>query len=311
MNLAVLIPTFRRNAGLERALNSVFAQELHPDEIIISDNSPEAGARDLVDAMRLGAPCPLVYVHASVPGVANARNAGFAATKAQRIAQLDDDESAAPDWLASLVAMSDQTGAAVVFGPVRAARGESTADAVAMAWADRLYARTPVLDDGLIDAPWGCGNSLIDRSACALPDPVFDLQTNDIGGEDDLLFADIARRGGRLAWAGDALVYEHVDPARLTRAALFRRSFAFGQGPSQTAADQKRWHGVAMWMAVGALQAAAFGPAACLMDAAGLGPSRLRAQLLDRASQGVGKLAWLNRFAPRLYGAALAKADQP
>ena len=309
MTLAVLIPTFRRNDGLERALRSVFAQDCAPDEIIVSDNSPEAGARALIAALQAQSPCPLIYVHAPDPGVANARNAGFAATKADRIAQLDDDESATPAWLQALTAMADETGAAVTFGPVQAARGEVEADAVTQAWADRLYARMPELNDGEIASPWGCGNSLVDRKACTLPDPVFDILTNDIGGEDDLLFAQIAKRGGRFAWAGSALVFEHVDPARVTRTALFKRSFAFGQGPSQTAADQKRGHRVACWMALGAIQAVIFGPTALLMDALNAGSPRLRAQLLDRASQGAGKLVWLNRFAPRFYGAALVKAD--
>jgi glycosyltransferase involved in cell wall biosynthesis len=309
MRLAVLIPTFRRNDGLTQALRSVFAQSYPPDEIIVADNSPEAGARKVVDALQDESPCPLVYAHAPEPGVANARNAGFAATKADRIAQLDDDETAEEDWLQALVDMADQTGAAVIFGPVRAAPGTAGDDVVSQAWAERLYARTPDLCDGVIDKPWGCGNSLVDRTACALPDPVFDTQTNDIGGEDDLLFAEIAKRGGRFAWAGGAVVNEHVDPARVTRSALFRRSFAFGQGPSQTAADQHRWHGVSLWMAIGLMQAALFGPAAMLFDALKAGSPRLRAQLLDRASQAVGKLIWLNRFAPRFYGAALAKTD--
>jgi succinoglycan biosynthesis protein ExoM len=309
MTLAVLIPTFRRNDGLTRALHSVFQQSVIADEIIVADNSPEAGARELVDTLKIEAPCPLVYVHAPEPGVANARNAGFAGAKAERIAQLDDDQTAEPSWLEALSAMADKTGAAVVFGPVRAAPGAASDDAVSQAWAERLYARTPHLTDGVIDKPWGCGNSLVDRSACALPNPVFDTLTNDIGGEDDLLFAEIAQRCGRFAWAGGAIVNEHVDPARVTRAALFKRSFAFGQGPSQTAADQHRWHGVALWMAIGLMQAALFGPAALLLDALKAGSPRLRAQLLDRASQAVGKVIWLNRFAPRFYGAALAKAN--
>ncbi len=309
MSVAVLIPTFRRNAGLTAALESVFAQTPLPDEIIVADNSPEAGARSAVERLQAEAPCPLVYVHAAEPGVANARNAGFAATGAHRIAQLDDDETAEPGWLAGLLAMAEQTGAAVVFGPVRAAPGLAADDPVSLAWAERLYARTPELDDGLIHAPWGCGNSLVDRQACRLPEPVFDILTNDIGGEDDLLFAEIERRGGRFAWASGALVNEHVDPSRVTRKALFKRSFAFGQGPSQTAADQKRWHGVALWMAIGGIQTALFGPAALVLDTFKLGPARLRAGLLDRASQAIGKWVWMNRFAPRFYGTALADAD--
>ncbi len=309
MSVAVLIPTFRRNAGLEAALNSVFAGSRLPDEVIVADNSPEAGARSIVERLKSSAPCDLVYVHAPDPGVANARNAGFAATNAARIAQLDDDETAERDWLNGLLQMADETGAAVVFGPVRAAPGLGGDDVVSRAWAERLYARTPNLSDGLIDAPWGCGNSLVNRETVALPEPEFDIQTNDIGGEDDLLFAEIEARGGRFAWAGSALVNEHVDPARVTRSALFKRSFAFGQGPSQTAADQRRWHGVVLWMAVGLAQAVVFGPTALVCDRLKLGPARLRAQLLDRASQAVGKLIWLNRFAPRFYGAALANTD--
>ncbi len=309
MSVAVLIPTFRRNDGLKAALTSVMAQSRLPDEIIVADNSPEAGARSVVEAVRDNAPCPIRHIHAPDPGVANARNAGFEATKATLIAQLDDDETAEPGWLAALIAMADQTGAAVVFGPVRAAPGLASHDGVHRAWAERLYARMPRLIDGVIPDPWGCGNSLVNRDAIALPQPVFDAGTNDIGGEDDRLFAEIERLGGKFAWTNEAVVNEHIDPARMTRAGLFRRSFAFGQGPSQTAADQSRWPGVALWMCVGAIQLALFGPAALLADGINLSAPQLRAALLDRASQALGKLVWMNRFAPRFYGTALTETD--
>ena len=116
MTIAVLIPTFRRNESLQRALQSVFAQTRRPDLIVVADNAPEAGARALVEGLREIAPCPLIHVHADQPGVANARNAGFEACKGHsRIAQLDDDESANPGWLAALDSMADTTGAAVTF----------------------------------------------------------------------------------------------------------------------------------------------------------------------------------------------------
>lgn len=309
MSVAVLIPTFRRNDGLKAALSSVLAQSTLPDEIIVADNSPEASARNLVDALGKSAPCPIRHIHAPDPGVANARNAGFDATKANLVAQLDDDETAEPGWLAALIKMSEQTGAAVVFGPVRASPGLAGNDEVHRAWAERLYARMPDLCDGIIRDPWGCGNSLVNRGVIDLPRPVFDVGTNDIGGEDDLLFAKIERLGGTFAWANEALVNEHVDPARMTRSGLFRRSFAFGQGPSQTAADQRQWSGIALWMSVGAIQLAVFGPAAMLAYALKIGAPRLRAGLLDRASQALGKLVWMNRFAPRFYGTALTEAD--
>ncbi|MCR9128356.1 MAG: glycosyltransferase [Alphaproteobacteria bacterium] len=306
MTLAVLIPTFRRNASLERALKSVFSQTLTPDRIVVADNSPEGGARDVIAALEAEAPCPLVYVHACQPGVANARNAGFAAcANMDRIAQLDDDESAYPGWLAALAAVADATGAAVVFGPVDPeAEGAGIART---AWLRRLYARLPELPDGVTTKPWGCGNSLIDQRAGKLPSPPFDPAANETGGEDDRLFSILARSRARFAWANAARVTEHVDPRRGSWNALARRAFAFGQGPSQDAAERKAWAEVAVWMGIGALQAVLFG--LLIAPARLVGPDPCAAAI-DKAVQGAGKLFWFDRFAPRFYGAALAKTSR-
>jgi len=305
MTVSVLIPTFRRNASLKRALKSVFAQSRTPDRIVVADNSPDGGARDMIAALEAEAPCPLLYVHAASPGVANARNAGFAAcADMDRIAQLDDDESAEPEWLAALDGVADETGATVVFGPVRPeAEG---AGAVRTAWLRRLYARLPELSDGPVDKPFGCGNSLIDRRACTLPSPPFDPAANETGGEDDRLFSILAQGGARFAWSSEARVTEHVDPRRGAWKALARRAFAFGQGPSQEAAERKAWAAVTVWMGVGALQAVVFG---LLIAPARLGGAELCATVIDKTVQGAGKLVWFDRFAPRFYGAALAKSS--
>jgi glycosyltransferase involved in cell wall biosynthesis len=303
MSLAVLIPTFRRNASLERALRSVFAQSRAPDRIVIADNCPDGGAHALVKALQGEAPCPLIYVHAPQPGVANARNAGFeACAGVTRIAQIDDDESASADWLAELEAIAEATGAAVVFGPVEPeAQG---AGPVRTAWLRRLYARLPDLPDGTGSGPWGCGNSLIDLTACRLPSPPFDPAANETGGEDDRLFSILEQQAAVFAWAARARVIEHVDPARGAWRALARRAFAFGQGPSQEAAGRKAWIRLALWMGIGAAQAALFALAAAPARLAGPQPCAL---CIDKAVQGAGKLVWFDRFAPRFYGAALIK----
>jgi succinoglycan biosynthesis protein ExoM len=101
MSVAVLIPTYRRNDALADAVRSVFAQTRLPDEIVIVDNDPQGGARATVEQLSDGAPVPLSYVHEASPGVSNARNTGFAHTQARFIAQLDDDETASPHWLAA------------------------------------------------------------------------------------------------------------------------------------------------------------------------------------------------------------------
>ena len=303
--VSVLVPTFRRPDSLVRALDSLARQTRAPDEIIVADNAPEAGARRAVESFAGRAPCPVVYVHAANPGVANARNTGFAAARHALIAQLDDDESAGPDWLAQLLAMREATGAAVVFGPVRSEPPAGTGG-VRRAWIARLYAREPAIEAGLTVKPFGCGNSLIDWEAASLPLPPFDARANETGGEDDRLFATLGATGARFAWAPEAWVIEHVEAGRASWRHLARRSFAFGQGPSQTAASLGRVHETAAWMGIGLAQAVVFSALAAPALLAGVAHA---AACLDRACQGLGKLIWADSLAPRFYGAARLRAE--
>jgi succinoglycan biosynthesis protein ExoM len=301
--LAVLIPTFRRPDSLERALRSVFAQMRRADEIIVSDNDPAGSARARVAALQAEAPCPLIYVHAPQPGVSNARNAGFAAATAPRIAQLDDDESAPPHWLGALEAMHEASGAGVAFGPVQALASE--AGPVLATWLTRLYSRDPGHAGGLIAKPYGCGNSLIDRDRCALPSPVFDPAANEMGGEDDILFAALGAQGVRFAWAPGAEVIEHVEASRATLAHAARRSFAYGQGPSQTALKSRRYFRLVAWVAIGAIQAVGFALALPVAVIAGPAPA---SACLDRLVQGIGKMVFFDFAAPRFYGVTARQA---
>lgn len=300
MSVSVLIPTFRRNEALKRAVKSVFEQSVRPDEIIIVDNSPEAGAKAMIDALKTDAPVPLVYVHEASPGVANARNKGFGKASFDRIAQLDDDESASKDWLKHLVEIADTHQAGLVFGPVVSAP-TARAGALKSQWLSRLYSRLPEIEDGPTSKAFGCGNSLIDRGIAKLPAPVFDARTNETGGEDDLLFAYLCEHNTPIAWAGKAVVTEHVEDQRVNWRSILHRSFAYGQGPTQLAFEARNYPLVGVWMSVGFIQALIYGLGAL---PARVMSSRLCAYMLDRAVQGVGKLVWAGQLSPRLYGVA-------
>ena len=301
MSVAVLIPTYRRNDALADAVRSVFAQTRLPDEIVIVDNDPQAGARAAVEQLSDSAPVRLSYVHEPNPGVSNARNTGFAHTSARFIAQLDDDETASPHWLASLLDASEALDAPIVFGPVIAQLPAPLTRGVRAAYTQRLYSRLGSSDTQLIDKPHGCGNALFDREALDLPTPVFDDAANEIGGEDDMLFQKLQAQGVRFGWAAQADVFEHVQARRLSWGNLLQRSFAYGQGPTQTCAQSPRtWAGVAFWMSVGAAQMLVFGACA---PVARLISAQAAAECLDKAAQGLGKLIWFEALSPRLYGA--------
>lgn len=297
-DVAVLIPTLRRPESLTRALRSLFQQTAAMREIVVVDNDPQGTAAPVVEGLRAEAPCPLVLAHAPTPGVATARNAGLAATEAPLIAFLDDDEAASPGWLAALLEVQATTGADVVFSPIRGRVPETvgwTRD-----YLEQFFGREGPADSGLIDRAYGCGASLMVR-ATALPGPApFDTRADQAGGEDDALFAALAARGGRFAWAADAGVEEFAPPHRATMRYALARAFAYGQGPSQTAAKARDWPSVARWMVIGAGQAVVWGAAALMLTLLNR-PSR--AQMMDRAARGVGKVLWMKGLEPRFYGA--------
>ncbi len=300
-DVAVIVPTLRRPESLERALRSLFAQTGVADrvlEIVVVDNDPVGSAAATVGALRSSSPWPLTCVHAPRPGVATARNAGLAATDAPLIAFLDDDEAASPGWLAALLKAREETGADAVFGPITG----RVPDAAPWLkpWLERFFGREGPEQTGLIDQPFGCGNSLMVR-ATALPGPApFDTGTDQAGGEDDALFAALAARGGRFGWAAEAWVEEFAPAHRATLTYALARAFAYGQGPSQTAAAARNWPGVARWMVIGAAQTAVFGAASAALT---LMASPKRVEMYDRTARGVGKLFWMKGFEPRFYGA--------
>ncbi len=307
-DVAIIVPTLRRPESLERALRSLFAQTGVGDrisEIVVVDNDPSGSAASGVESLRGLAPWPLIYVHAPQPGVATARNAGLAATRAPLIAFLDDDEAASPRWLAALLKAQEMTGADAVFGPITGRA--PTAPPWLKPYLERFFGREGPGTSGLIDTPYGCGNSLMARITALPGHAPFDEATDQAGGEDDALFAGLRARGGRFGWAADAMVEEFAPAHRATLGYALARAFAYGQGPSQTAAAARDWPAVLRWMVIGAGQAVVWGAGAAAMTLIG---SPKRAELYDRTARGVGKLFWMKGFEPHFYGSReLARLD--
>ncbi len=301
-SVAVIIPTFRRPDSLARALTSVFAQDRAAliAEIAVIDNSNEGSARATVDELRAMSPAPLLYIHAPPPGVATARNAGVAATRAPYVAFLDDDEAAHPAWLGALLTAHIELGADVTFGPVQGKAPNVVA--WKRAYLEQFFSRTGPRASGLIDAVYGCGNSLMTR-ATALKGPApFDLAANDTGGEDDRLFSDLRVRGGRFGWAADALVDEHAPAHRATLRYTLARAVSYGQSPCQLCVRRKNWLGLILNILIGAGQALVYGACALALF---LTLNRAWMPLLDRAARGLGKIVWFHQF--HFYGQGAAK----
>ena len=301
-DVSVIIPTRGRPASLARAMHSVFAQtgvEPRAIELVIVDNDAVAGAQSTVEQLRSEAPFEIVYVCEPSPGVASARNRALAASRGALIAFLDDDEEASAGWLAALLSARERFTADVVFGAVRGFAPDHVRHH--RPYLERFFSREGPAEAQLIEHPYGCGDSLIVRAALPPREAPFSLAQNLIGGEDDMLFQEMKAAGARFAWAPDAWVFEHPDPARLTLAYALRRAFAYGQGPTYACIHRSPPDrlGAARWMAVGAAQTVLFGLVAA---AKWLARTPDRADALDRAARGLGKLLWFPPFKPKFYG---------
>lgn len=313
LRVSVIIPTFRRAEGLGRALASVAAQTQVPDvkvDIIVCDNSPEASARDQVIAFGVSSPLTVTFVHEPSPGVANARNSAVAACFADFIAFLDDDEEAPNDWLKGLLATQKAFDADVVFGPVTARLPKLEDDRPAGKfdpYFNAFFSRRGADRDARLGTYYGCGNSLIRRAVMPVHEP-FSVVQNNMGGEDDRLFHGLLQRGAVMAWAAGAPVFEDVPPARARLGYTLRRAFAYGQGPSYTAALDGKPVTCAAWMAQGVAQMLVFGPWGGVLLALGSGAAAAR---LDKAARGLGKLLWFPPFKIGFYGTALLKPKPP
>jgi len=296
--VSVIIPTQRRPVGLGVASRSVLAQVGVPVafELVVVDNDAVPSALATVQGLELGR-IAVRHVHEPRPGVAHARNAGLAAARGEWIAFLDDDEEAPSGWLAALLATQARHDADVVFGPVRGRVPETAG--VHRAYLAGFFSRVGPEAEGPLDDYYGCGNSLIRRQALPHPTSPFALERNEIGGEDDLLFAQMKSRGATFAWAPEAWVWEDPIPARVTLRYALKRAFIYGQGPSEHCASAGDRLGVARWMAIGAGQAVVFGAIAA---AAWLLRRPDRAKRLDQALRGLGKVLWFGPFKHKLYG---------
>ena len=229
--LVVGICTFRRPA-LAETLASVAAQRPPPGwrlEILVADNDDVPSARDLVEAFATGSDFPVAHVHAPARNISVARNAilaGARARGADRLAFIDDDETASEGWLRALVDAMDASGADAVMGPVIAKYQPAAPN-----WmrALRPHDTLPETDTGGRPIAGHTCNALVDLASPALADRWFDPLRGRSGGEDTAFFAAVRRAGGRMALAPEAIVREAVPQERAHLRWLATRRYRMGQ----------------------------------------------------------------------------------
>lgn len=226
--VAVCIATYRRPRALGRLLLSLdglaFAAGEAPEvELLVVDNDAEGSAAAVCDAVRPRVRWPLRYVREPRRGISQARNRALACAleRADHVAFLDDDQTAAPGWLAELLRVRAAYGADAVAGPVLP-RFEDPPPAWVLKGRFFDLPRHPT---GHRLAYCGTGNVLLRGAAVAGMEPRFDERLGLAGGEDTDFFLRFTAAGRVLVWADGAVAHEWIPPSRARARWILQREY--------------------------------------------------------------------------------------
>jgi glycosyltransferase involved in cell wall biosynthesis len=242
MHLDILIPTYRRPALLARALGSIararVPEGLTSGIIVVNNNSGDETPQVVEDFARR-APLPVRCVTELKQGLSHARNAGIAASSADLIGMIDDDEEIAEDWLeVAERSFRGRPELAFIGGPYH---GNWSQDPPA--WLPSSFrgvvgevnlgpAVKPFTQGGA-DLLLG-GNAVVRREWLERAGPYNPALgrsgANFASGEDLDMFDRLTALGARGEYRPDLVIHHYIPPERLTKR-YFRR-WAWGNGHS-------------------------------------------------------------------------------
>lgn len=224
--VTVCVCTYRRPELLAALLDSLAAQTLakHRFEVVVVDNDKAQTGRAVIDRFREEQPqMSLRYESESRQGISFARNRTVAMANGERLAFIDDDETASPLWLEELSRVLDEGAFDAVLGPVLPVYPEGTPDWVRKS---RFFERRRHADGAIVGSDNGrTSNAMVKAAIAKSRQPhTFDPLLARSGGEDHDFFRWIEAHGGRLGWADQAIVQEVVPATRQSLSFMLERS---------------------------------------------------------------------------------------
>lgn len=239
LTATVIICTYQRHEMLKRAVSSVRRQILrsgYAADIVVVDNSLNANAAATVQSLSRGEGLTVRYISLPRPNISRARNAGVAEAASDFVVFLDDDEWCEPGWLDALITTAESSGADLVFGAVLPVFPDGVPDwdpsgrSMERRMAVPSGSAISIHHDRAISGLWiGTCNALLRRDTCLAQADPFDPALGVVGGEDYDLFLRLWHQKRRFVWCAEAVVWEDIPGARISRAYRLKRAFTEGQ----------------------------------------------------------------------------------
>jgi glycosyltransferase involved in cell wall biosynthesis len=235
--VAVCACTFRRPEGLKALLEGLERQtyrEVPPPDlrVVVADNEGSELARALCADFEKRSGTSLTYVHEPEPGIPYARNACLdnIPEACDFFAFIDDDEVPKEDWLDQLLLAQRRADADAVAGRVVPVFEEGAPGWIVAGEFFGAPRRTTGLDvpevEDLQQLDRAATNNVLVRVAAVHRLGLrFESDCAFSGGEDTLFFCTLHKNGGRIVFAGRAVVYDYVPASRATLPYMLRDRF--------------------------------------------------------------------------------------
>lgn len=224
----ICIGTCQRPEMLKELLQSLENQvsiEYFKIRIIIVDNDTDKSAYPIVEAHQRLSSFQIDYDMEPEKGISFVRNRAIRKVSANYFAFIDDDETVAENWLATIYKAMIDHQADIVFGPVVSLFPDD-----APTWAkNNPCFKKKTKGTGKLLKTGATNNVLIRTAALGTPSQEFDPSFALTGGSDTEYFYRLFLAGKKLIFCDEAIVYEKVPQNRITEKWILRRSLRKGQ----------------------------------------------------------------------------------
>lgn len=249
MKLSIVLTTYNRSAQVVATLRSIAAMTAPRglwECVVVNNNSTDDTAAAVQEFIsREAAGCNIRMVTECEQGLSAARNRGYAESRGEYIAFIDDDERVNADFAAAYIDLFDTHADASAAGgrvvaEYPAGRPEWMSPLVERPVANPMDFGRRVREFPRRRCPAG-GNMAFRRSTLETSG-VFDTALGRkgatlTGGEENDLFGRIRRAGLRVMYAPDAVIYHVIGAEKLTAGYLDRLSYNIGVSQRRRAAS--------------------------------------------------------------------------
>lgn len=240
MKLSLVIATYNRSQSLVRTLKSVVRQSAAPEQwecVVVNNNSSDTTAADFAAFAAVHPRFNLRMVDEPKQGLSNARNCGIANSAGEYIAIVDDDETLAPEYIASYIELFDNNSRAIAAGGAVIPRYENVRPKWLSHYTEQLIANPIRFGRGVRRFPASRipagGNMAFRREAFAKYggfNPALGRNGESLaGGEECDLFERMRAGGEVLYYVGQAAIYHHIPDEKLTAERFARLCYAVGR----------------------------------------------------------------------------------